>query len=92
MGIGMGRAGIPHSAGTIGGYLRDKSNSNNVCGITASHVWIGKRADPSVYPLSELRKPRFITSDLGGYRAKSSVPNGLAYSLAYTGLGNPKSY
>lgn len=23
------------------------------------------------------------------YRAKSSVPNGLAYSLAYTGLGNP---
>lgn len=38
MGIGVGTEGNTDKGGTIGGYLREKSKTENVFGITAHHV------------------------------------------------------
>lgn len=47
MRIGVARVGIPHSVGTIDGYLPDKSNPGNAFGVNSSHVvdWEGSRSE-----------------------------------------------
>ena len=37
-GIGVGREGDTRAVGTLGGYLRDRSNPENVFGLTTHHV------------------------------------------------------
>ena len=47
-GIGVGRGGDTRAVGTLGGYLRDRSNPKNVFGLTAHHVvnWQENESQP----------------------------------------------
>ena len=48
LGVGVGREGNTRAVGTLGGYLRDRSNPENVFGLTAHHVvnWQENDSEP----------------------------------------------
>ena len=48
LGIGVGRVGNTRAVGTLGGYLRDRSNPENVFGLTTHHVvnWQENESEP----------------------------------------------
>ena len=63
MGIGAGIVGDPNSAGTIGGYLREKSKPHRIFAVTAHHVVSQKQDKISLNDNVQVESPAGLDLD-----------------------------